>query len=161
MRRRLTVSGKSRGSTSVTRWPSLMLLTGGDCGRALGKAADKLVKITDKYLPRVTAEARVYIMKFPHKIPVLLKQARKVRKKAKSRAAQGGNKPLNARGQTAEPVVRGGPSTSSKASPSNLDPKASGGQLEEEKSSEASDSRADSQEPLEGEIPARQSTAGG
>ena len=31
---------------------------------ALGKAADKLVKITDKYLPRITDEARVYIMKF-------------------------------------------------------------------------------------------------
>ena len=61
-------------------------------------------------------------MKFPHKIPVLLKQARKVRKKAKSRAAQGGKK-----------SVRSSPSASSKASPSNFDPQASGGRLEDEK----------------------------
>ena len=33
--------------------------------RALGRAADKLVKITDKYLPKVTDEARVYVMRFP------------------------------------------------------------------------------------------------
>ena len=140
---------------------------------ALGKAADKLVKITDKYLPRITDEARVYIMKFPHKIPVLLKQARKVRKKAKSRAAQGGKK-----------SVRSSPSASSKASPSNFDPQASGGRLEDEKdvatpqdlpglldleaevdwggtSSEASDSRADSQALPEGEIPALQSPSRG
>ena len=123
-------------------------------------------------------------MKFPHKIPVLLKQACKVRKKAKSRAAQGVKKSFSARGRTAEPAVRSGPSTSSKASPSNLDPQASGGRLEDEKdvatpqdlsglldleaevdwggtSSEASDSRADSQAPLEGEIPALQSPSRG
>ena len=151
---------------------------------ALGKAADKLVKITDKYLPRITDEARVYIMKFPHKIPVLLKQARKVQKKAKSRAAQGGRKSFSARDKTAEPAVRSGPSTSSRATPSNLDPQTSGGRLDGERdvttphdlpdlpdleaevdwrgtSSEASDSRADSQAPLEGDVPALQSPSRG
>ena len=57
--------------------------------RALGRAADKLVKITDKYLPKVTDETRVYVMRFPHKIPILLKQARRVRKKAKGHATRG------------------------------------------------------------------------
>ena len=35
---------------------------------ALGKAADKLVKITDKYLPRITDEARV-IQSVYHEVP--------------------------------------------------------------------------------------------
>ena len=100
---------------------------------ALGKAADKLVKITDKYLPRITDEARVYIMKFPHKIPVLLKQARKVRKKAKSRTAQGGRKSFSGETGQLNRRYEAAPSTSSKASPSNLDPQASGGRLEDEK----------------------------
>ena len=91
--------------------------------RALGRAADKLVKITDKYLPKVTDEARVYVMRFPHKIPILLKQARRVRKKAKGHATKGGSKPP----QTAEPMGRNEPSSSSTTSPNHPDPKESGG----------------------------------
>ena len=49
----------------------------------LGKAADKLVCITDKYLPRITDETRAFIMRFPHRIPQLLKQARQVRSLAR------------------------------------------------------------------------------
>ena len=56
----------------------------------LGKAADKLVCITDKYLPRITDETRAFIMRFPHRIPQLLKQARQVRKKAMACLARGG-----------------------------------------------------------------------
>ena len=54
------------------------------CSRhELGKAADKLVCITDKYLPRITDETRAFIMRFPHRIPQLLKQARQVRSLAR------------------------------------------------------------------------------
>ncbi|CAE7774197.1 unnamed protein product [Symbiodinium sp. CCMP2592] len=61
--------------------------------RALGAAADKLVKITDEFMPRITNETRAFIMRFPHRIPKLLKDARKVKKKKKqaqrgTRAAQ-------------------------------------------------------------------------
>ena len=123
MRRRLTVSGKCREYLSDEMAESYAAYRG-RLRRGLGKAAEKLVKITDKYLPRITDEARVYIMKFPHKIPVLLKQTRKVRKKAKSRAAFWRRRWIGT-------------------------------------SSEASDSRADSQAPLEGEIPALQSPSRG
>ena len=60
----------------------------------LGKAADKLVRIADRYLPKVADETRVFIMRFPHKIPELLKQARGVRKKAKARRKQGPTVPV-------------------------------------------------------------------
>ena len=56
----------------------------------LGKAADKLVRIADRYLPKPADETRVFIMRCSHKIPELLKQARKVRKKAKARRKRGG-----------------------------------------------------------------------
>ena len=115
---------------------------------------------------------------------MLLKQARKVRKKAKSRAAQGGRKFFSARDKTAEPAVSSGPSTSSRATPSNLDPQTSEGRLDGEgdvttphdlpdlpdleaevdwggTSSETSDSRGDSQAPLEGDAPALQSPSRG
>ena len=35
----------------------------------LGKAADKLVYITDKYLPKITDETCAFIMRFPRRIP--------------------------------------------------------------------------------------------
>ena len=35
----------------------------------LGKAADKLVCITDKYLPKITDETCAFIMRFPRRIP--------------------------------------------------------------------------------------------
>ena len=60
----------------------------------LGKAADKLVRIADRYLPKPADETRVFIMRCSHKIPELLKQARKVRKKAKARRKQGGPMPI-------------------------------------------------------------------
>ena len=145
--------------------------------RALGRAADKLVKITDKYLPKVTDEARVYVMRFPHKIPILLKQARRVRKKAKGHATKGGSKPPTEKGQTAEPM--GHNEFKHTTSLNHPDPKESGGELESADaatphdppdlpvleevvdwggtSSEASDSHDDSHMPRERGSPDRHS----
>ena len=55
----------------------------------LGKSADKLVRMVDRFLPKVAAETRVFIMRFPHEIPDLLKQARKIRRRAKARHQRG------------------------------------------------------------------------
>ena len=49
-----------------------------------GDLADKLTRITDKYLPRVANESRVYIMRFPETVPKLLKRARKIRRRIKA-----------------------------------------------------------------------------
>ena len=69
----------------------------------LGKAADKLIFITDKYLPKITDETRAFIMRFPHRIPQLLKQARQVRKKAKTRLARGGRTTFSGRVKPPKP----------------------------------------------------------
>ena len=49
----------------------------------MGDLADKLTRMVDKYLPRVADESRVYIMRFPEKIPDLLRRVRKIRRKLK------------------------------------------------------------------------------
>ena len=49
-----------------------------------GDLADKLTRITDKYLPRVANGSRVYIMRFPETVPKLLKRARKIRRRIKA-----------------------------------------------------------------------------
>ena len=36
--------------------------------RRVGKQADHLVRIVDKYLPKVAAENRAYVMKYPQKV---------------------------------------------------------------------------------------------
>ena len=55
-----------------------------------GDSADRLTRMVDKYLPRVAAESRVYIMRFPETIPDLLKRVRKIRRKLKA-TRQGGD----------------------------------------------------------------------
>ena len=69
----------------------------------LGKAADKLVCITDKYLPKITDETCAFIMRFPYRIPQLLKQACQVRKKAKARLARGGRTTFSGRVKPPKP----------------------------------------------------------
>ena len=69
----------------------------------LGKAADKLVYITDKYLPKITDETCAFIMRFPYRIPQLLKQACQVRKKAKARPARGGRTTFSGRVKPPKP----------------------------------------------------------
>ena len=50
----------------------------------LGDAADKLCRITDRYMPRMADENRVFIMKFPEQAPQLLRRARKIRRGIKA-----------------------------------------------------------------------------
>ena len=46
--------------------------------------ADKLTRITDKCLPLVANESRVFIMRFPEKVSKLLKRARMIRRRIKA-----------------------------------------------------------------------------
>ena len=59
----------------------------------LGDAADKLSRITDKYMPLIADESRVFVIRFPEQAPRLLKRARKVRRKVKAKQKGGGNEP--------------------------------------------------------------------
>ena len=58
----------------------------------LGVKADRLVRIVDNYLPRLSKENRVFVMKFPNKVEKMLRKARGIRRKirAKRRKPQGG-----------------------------------------------------------------------
>ena len=57
----------------------------------MGDAADKLSRITDKYMPLIADESRVFVIRFPEQAPRLLKKARKVRRKAKAKQKGGAN----------------------------------------------------------------------
>ena len=149
--------------------------------RALGRAADKLVKITDKYLPKVTDEARVYVMRFPQESqdPNTPEASEKGAEESKRPCDKGGSKPPTEKGQTAEPMGRSEPSSRNTTSPNHPDPKESGGELKSADaatphdppdlpvleevvdwggtSSEASDSHDDSHTPRERGSPDRHS----
>ena len=49
------------------------------------RAADRLAKIVDRYLPEVSQETRSYMIRFPHEIKRLLAKARRIRRKMKAR----------------------------------------------------------------------------
>ena len=49
----------------------------------MGDAVDTYFKLVDKYQPKVFAEARIYIARFPQQVGELLKQIKKVRKKVR------------------------------------------------------------------------------
>ena len=51
----------------------------------LGDAADKLCRITDRYMPRIADESRVFVMKFPEQAPQLLKRVRRIRRRVKAK----------------------------------------------------------------------------
>ena len=59
----------------------------------LEDAADKLSRITDKYMPLIADESRVFVICFPEQAPRLLKRARKVRRKVKAKQKGGANNP--------------------------------------------------------------------
>ena len=40
-----------------------------------GEQADRLVRIVDRYMPAIADENRTYVMKYPHKVLTMLKQA--------------------------------------------------------------------------------------
>ena len=47
----------------------------------LGDKVDRYIRLVDKYVPKVSEEARIYIARFPHKVGEVLGQVRKIRKK--------------------------------------------------------------------------------
>ena len=49
----------------------------------MGDAVDRYLRLVDKYQPKVFAEARIYVAKFPQQVGELLKQIKKVRKKVR------------------------------------------------------------------------------
>ena len=46
---------------------------------------DRLVRIVDRYMPAIADENRTYVMKYPHKVLTMLKQAWKARKKIRAK----------------------------------------------------------------------------
>ena len=46
-----------------------------------GDKAEKYIRLVGKYLPRVFAEARIYVARFPEQVGELLRQVKKVRKR--------------------------------------------------------------------------------
>ena len=50
-----------------------------------GEQADRLVRIVDRYMPAIADENRTYVMKYPHKVLTMLKQAGKARKKIRAK----------------------------------------------------------------------------
>eukprot|EP00439_Symbiodinium_sp_Y106_P059108 s2258_g8.t1 len=50
-----------------------------------GEQADRLVRIVDRYMPATADESRTYVMKYPHKVLTMLKQAWKARKKIRAK----------------------------------------------------------------------------
>ena len=47
----------------------------------IGEQADRLARIMDQYLPDIAGENRAYIMRFPHKVSVMLPKARALRRR--------------------------------------------------------------------------------
>ena len=57
--------------------------------RQVGRNADKPARIVDRYLPDLADETRCYVIRFPHEVMNLLKKARRVRRKIKTRTERG------------------------------------------------------------------------
>ena len=54
----------------------------------LGGKADRLVRIVDRYMPRIAEENRVFVMRFPDKVEKMLRRARGIRRKIRARRRQ-------------------------------------------------------------------------
>ena len=78
-----------------------------------GDKVDKYLRLVDKYQPRVFAEARIYVARFPEQVGDLLKQIKKVRKRIRKK-----------RGRARQPKLKT-PSSSGEAAPSEVAPCAS------------------------------------
>ena len=57
----------------------------------VGEQADRLVRIVDRYMPRITDENRAYVMRHPHKVGETLQKAWKLRKKMRKRQKEEGS----------------------------------------------------------------------
>ena len=51
----------------------------------VGEQADRLVRIVDKHLPKVAAENRAYVMRYPHKVHEMLKKAWALRRRLRAK----------------------------------------------------------------------------
>ena len=54
----------------------------------VGEQADRLVRIVDKHLPKVAAENRAYVMRYPHKVHEMLKKAWALRRRLRAKKTQ-------------------------------------------------------------------------
>ena len=54
----------------------------------LGGKADRLVRIVDRYMPRIAEENRIFVMRFPDKVEKMLRSARGIRRKIRARRRQ-------------------------------------------------------------------------
>eukprot|EP00439_Symbiodinium_sp_Y106_P069707 s5317_g12.t1 len=54
----------------------------------LGGKADRLVRIVDRYMPRIAEENRIFVMRFPDKVGKMLRSARGIRRKIRARRGQ-------------------------------------------------------------------------
>ena len=54
----------------------------------LGGKADRLVRIVDRYMPRIAEENRIFVMRFPDKVEKMLRRARGIRRKIPARRRQ-------------------------------------------------------------------------
>ena len=52
----------------------------------VGEMADRLVKIVDRYMPKVADENRAYVMRYPGQVKTMLQKARGLRKRIRHRA---------------------------------------------------------------------------
>ena len=54
----------------------------------LGGKADRLVRIVDRYMPRIAEENRIFVMRFPDKVEKMFRSARGIRRKIRARRRQ-------------------------------------------------------------------------
>ena len=54
----------------------------------LGGKADRLVRIVDRYMPRIAEENRTFVMRLPDKVEKMLRNARRIRRKIRARSGQ-------------------------------------------------------------------------
>ena len=71
-----------------------------------GRCNDRLVRIVDRYMPRVADENRAYVMHYPHKVGEVLKKAWKLRRKIRRRQKEEEGKAKRKR--TAPPARKNG-----------------------------------------------------
>ena len=128
----------------------------------IGEQADRLARIVDQYLPDIAGENRAYIMRFPHKVSVMLPKARalrrRIRRKLKMRQGENGgqgedqaaasSKPRAPEQAEPPPVIRGSTEVhATKAANVEEDTPPDWGDEERSGSEEASSSRGHSEEP--------------
>ena len=73
----------------------------------MGEQADRLVRIVDRYMPRVADESTAYVMHYPHKVGEMLKKAWKLRRRIRRRQKEEKGKAKRKRTSTPGTPERG------------------------------------------------------